>query len=457
MFGRKKKPASNEPTLLAGTDPKVALPPVEFKPDAPDKQQQQGVLISSRAMPHYPVAVMLVAHSLRNRADQILLDFTAQGASLRCRVDGVWEKLPPLDRENGDGMLAVLKTLCLLNPSDRRSQQKGKLPVKFQGIDWIFRFASQGVATGERALITIAPKKPVLNTLTDLGMRDGMQERFKQLINSSDALFLFSSPPGQGLPTTWRVGLEAADRFIRDFHAVFEVTSDEPEIINVTNHTFSSAAGETAQTVLKSLLLKQPDVLVMPDLGSAELAELICEEVKDEHRYAITRLVAGSAVEALLKLLANYRKSAKLMLEITCGVLNQRLVRRLCVDCRQPFQPSPALLQKLGLPPGRIQVLYQPCIPPPPEQRVDANGKPIEIQICSKCGGRGYFGRAAVFELLALNNEIRQAILKNPEPSHVLSVARRQGFLTIQEEGVLAVATGITSLPELQRVLTAKS
>jgi type II secretory ATPase GspE/PulE/Tfp pilus assembly ATPase PilB-like protein len=141
------------------------------------------------------------------------------------------------------------------------------------------------------------------------------------------------------------------------------------------------------------------------------------------------------------------------MLDVCCGSINLRLIRRLCPDCRQPFQPAPQLLQKLGIPAGRVSVLYQPYIPPPPEQRVDANGKPIEIPICRKCGGRGYFGRAAIFELLAMNEEIRQAMLQTPSVDAIVPIARKNGFLTLQEEGILAVATGMTSLQELQRVL----
>ena len=147
MFGRKKKAPASETTLVVGNDPNVQLPPVEFKPDAGDKLQQQGVLIACRAMPHYGSAVMLVAHAIGSRADQILMDFTAQGAAVRFRVDGLWEKMPPLDREVGDGLLVVLKRLCSLNPTDRRSLQKGRLPVKFRGVDWVFGFASQGCPT----------------------------------------------------------------------------------------------------------------------------------------------------------------------------------------------------------------------------------------------------------------------------------------------------------------------
>ena len=172
----------------------------------------------------------------------------------------------------------------------------------------------------------------------------------------------------------------SGDRFVRDFHSIEDVKLDEPELINITKHCFDSSAGETPMTVLKSLLLKQPDVLVFPEFYSQQVAKLVCDEVADESRYAITRVAANSAVEAVLKLMATYKESAKTMVENTCGVINQRLIRRLCPDCRQPFQPQPQLLQKLRIPAGRVQTLYQPFIPPPPEQRVDANGKPIEIE-----------------------------------------------------------------------------
>jgi type II secretory ATPase GspE/PulE/Tfp pilus assembly ATPase PilB-like protein len=429
------------------------LPPVEFKPVAPDKQAQQGILIACRGIEQFPAAEMLIAQALVARADQVMLDFSQQGVVVRFRVDGLWENMPPMERLLGDAVLVILKRLCGLNAADRKSRQKGTLPLSMKGDDRIVTFMSQGIPTGERVMMRIEPKKPKLNTLGDLGMREKMQVQLRALLNSDDALFLFSGVPGHGLPTSWRVGLESADRFVRDFHSVEDITSDDPELINIAKHTFNSAAGETPLTVLKSLLLKQPDALILPDLVNADVVKLICEEVSEEHRYAITRMIAGSSIEALIKLLGTYPASAKSLVKIACGVLNQRLVRRLCTECRQSFQPSPQLLQKLGIPAGRVQSLYQPFIPPPPEQRVDANGKQIEIEICKKCGGRGYYGRAAIFELLTIDDSIRTALMKNPTKEHVLAVAKKSGFLTLQEEGVLSVATGLTSLQELQRVL----
>lgn len=449
MFGRRKKKKSG--SSKGGVD---ELPQVDFKPKAADKQIQQGILIGCRGIEQFPAANGLIAQALLARADQIMLDYSKQGVAIRIRVDGLWEGLPAMDRETGDGVLVVLKKLCNLNSTDRRSRQQATLPLTFQGVDWIVHFTSQGIATGERVLMRIEPKKQVLNTLSDLGMREKMQQQLRDLLNSNKSMFVFSGIPGHALPTMWRVGLEAADRFVRDFHSVEDVATDDPEIINIGKHTFDKSAGETPMTVLKSLLLKQPDALIFPDLFSPEIAKLICGEVIDEGRYAITRVTAASTIEAIIKLMATYPQSAKSLVKITTGCINLRLVRRLCTECRQPFQPTPQLLQKLGLPAGRVKTMYQPFIPPPPEQRFDAQGKPLEIEICTRCNGRGYFGRMGIFELLQMNDDIRRILLQKPDVQSVLPVARKHGFLTLQEEGVLAVAQGLTSRQELQRVLS---
>ncbi|MCR9296498.1 MAG: ATPase, T2SS/T4P/T4SS family, partial [bacterium] len=226
MLGKKKKKAT-----VSSSSGEVVLPKLDFKPKISDDKEQQGVLIACRSLEQYPQAVILAAQAIKNRADQILMDFSQQGAAVRFRVDGIWESMPAMDRPTGDGVLAIYKRLCVLNPTDRKSRQQGVLPLKYKGIDWILDFMSQGVPSGERVLIKIQPKKAVLNTLSDLGMREKMQEQLRHLLNQSEAMFLFSAAAGQGLPTTWRVGMEAADRFMRDFHSVEDKKIDEPEII----------------------------------------------------------------------------------------------------------------------------------------------------------------------------------------------------------------------------------
>lgn len=433
-----------------------ALPPLDLKPLAFDKNEAQGVLVASRQLPGYPVAINLLAQAMKVRGDRILADYSAQGVAVRVRVDGVWEALPPMDRANGDGALVVLKKIWGLNPAERRAKQEGKCAVAFLKGDWVLTLLSQGTNAGERVLISIDPKKPVLKTLADLGMREKMQESFRTYLNGH-GLVVMSAPATHGLPTLWRVGLEAADSYMRDWQSIESKAEPEPEMINITQNFFDPKQGETPEKILEKVLLKQPDVLVFPSLYSDTVVKMAIHQLRTENKHIVTKVLANDPIEAFLFLLGTYKTQAKELLESVSCILNQRLVRRLCDSCRQTFQPTPQLLQKLGIPPGKIGQLYQPFVAPPPEQRVDAKGNPIEIPICEKCSGKGYLGRVAVFELLNVTPDLRNAIVKYAKsPDSIRQIAKKLGHLSFQDEFILAVATGLTSLQELQRISQAK-
>ena len=142
--------------------------------------------------------------------------------------------------------------------------------------------------------------------------------------------------------------------------------------------------------------------------------------------------------------------------KIAC-VIGQRLVRRLCDNCKVGFQPPPQLLQQLGIPPGRVAMLYQPFIPPPIEQQVDENGRPAPITPCHSCQGRGYLGRIGIFELLTPGPQLRDELTKTQDFGRLAAIAKSEGFHNVQTEAVLTVARGLTSLDELKRAFARKA
>lgn len=457
IFGKKKpKPASSDP-MAASAGGDVTLPALEIKQIGISRDEAQGLSIAARQLPGYPVALILVANAIAGRADRIHMDFSAKGAIVRYRIDGVWETLPPMDRATGDGALVAFKKILGLNPAERRAKQEAKFATNFKEIDWVISFMSAGVPTGERVLFTIETKKPTLKTLSDLGMRESMIESFRGMLNGDRGLVVVSAPPSHGLPTLWRVALENADKFIRDWVSLENKADADPEIINVTQNFFEPGVGDPPLGHFAKLMLRQPDVLVMPSLIDDDVVEAVYEQLMTQGKHAVTRVVATDAVDAVLQLMLKHRSQAKNIVKMVSGVINARLVRRLCDRCKQPYQPNPQLLQKLGVPPGRIQKLWNPTIPPPPEQRVDANGKPIEIEICKKCNGRGYFGRMAIFELLTVDDTLKQAFLKYANnPDEIRKLAKQRNHLGFQEEGIAACALGHTSLQEIQKMLAAK-
>jgi type II secretory ATPase GspE/PulE/Tfp pilus assembly ATPase PilB-like protein len=133
------------------------------------------------------------------------------------------------------------------------------------------------------------------------------------------------------------------------------------------------------------------------------------------------------------------------------AVVNQRLIRKLCETCREAVQPTPELLQRLGIPAGRVQVLYREKQPLPPGQEPPRKkGEPL---ICPNCNGLGYRGRTAIYEILVVDDNLRQALAGQPKLDTIKQLSRQAGNRALQEEGILLVALGTTSIAELQRVL----
>ena len=430
--------------------------PVEFLPPLSDKQQAQSLLITARQGTGFEVAAGQLGHAIAARANRILMDFSATGCNLRYQVDGNWEQVTALDRETADPMLYALKQLSLMNPSDRRSGQSGQCGLKIKKDKYQLKLQSQGVKSGERVLARIDPETVPFARLTDLGMRDKMIEAYKGQLNDEGNIVVITAPKGEGLTTTWDVSLNAADRFVRDFQSFEPEKNPEPEVINVGQNYFGGDTGRTELELLKKMVLREPDTLVFPNLPTKESMEVVVKQIETANKQLITRMVAGSAMEAAVKLVAHYPESASSIAGRLGGVLNQRLARRLCENCKVGFEPSAQLLQQLGIPRGRVGVLYQPFIPPPPEQQVDENGKPAPITPCHVCGGRGYFGRLAIFELLVPGEKLKAALPKTRDVAKLMGVAKSEGHRNIKAEAVLTVARGLTSLDELKRVFAKK-
>jgi len=427
-------------------------PPAMLVPKIKDKTQQQSVLIATRQNPGYVVAAGQIGHALISRATHLLLDFSQAACAMRYQIDGQWEQLPPLPRDAGDAMLMAFKQVCQLNPADRRSAQTGKCDVKIQRDKYILTVQSQGIPTGERVLIKIEPEKMPFSTLADLGMRDTMIEQFRAALNSEGTSVVISCPKATGLSTTWQIAINAADRLVRDFQSVEPENDKEPEIININPCLYGGSTGLEPKELMRKIILKEPDVFLFPTIPDDASLLMGLEQVTKAQKQVIARMAASTAVEAAAKIAAQFPGSAKLFASTLRAVINQRIVRRLCERCKVGFQPPPALLQRLGVPAGRITVLYQPFVPPPIEQQVDANGKPAPIIPCEACQGRGYIGRVAIFELLQPGDQFRAALLKTQDVGQLSKVAKEEGHRSLQAEAVLTVARGLTSLDELKRV-----
>jgi type II secretory ATPase GspE/PulE/Tfp pilus assembly ATPase PilB-like protein len=380
-----------------------------------------------------------IASMFDRRVDAAILDFTADSVQLREQVDGVWRADDALDRERGDLMLAVMKQLSALNPDERRKPQAGKFGVVYQKKKLSCVIACQGAKTGERASVKLDFEKPRFSTLAELGMRESLIGPFLEALGGDQGLVLFSSPPGEGLTTLMDVAMQETDRLLRHFVAIESKSRPERYIENLEVTTFDKAAGESPMTVLPKLIRTYPDVIVLRDLDDGAVAELLSKQVA-EKRLIITSIRAKSAPEAMLRVLALKVPRGTFATALTC-VVNARLVRKLCTECRVGFEPTAEMLKKLGLPKDKVQAMYRE---PKPEER----DKP-----CKECDGVGYIGRTGIYQILMVNDVVRNTLVKEPRMEAVNKAARAAQMRTLQEEGILLVAKGATSIQEIMRVL----
>jgi len=456
IFFKKKKNAVVEPEIdlnaLGGS--------------GPENQQRE---IAARQIEQMVPAKELLYDALVKRADKIMLDFTRDAVAGQYMIDGLWHNVDVRDRATGDGMLAVLKTLCGVKVEERRARQEGKFQIEHQltKAKFVGTLTSQGVKTGERAIIDlVAKKRKEFKTLDDLGMRPQMQQRLLEHMRAPQGLVLIAAPPGNGFTTTWNVSLRSTDRMLRDFLGVEDKAKHETDVENINITTFDGAAGVTPDQLLQKLMLTQPEVIVFSDLCNGATVDKLCGYANDprEGKLVIAGVRAQDACEALLRVLL-LKADAKEFAKSVRAVLCARLVRKLNDTCKQPYTPPPQLLTKLGIPAGRVKVLYKEWTPPPPPtpeeekeiRKRKAKLPPTACPLCEQdgplCNGIGYRGRTGIFELLDVDDQLREALVKEPKLEVLRKIARANGHRSLQEEGILLVAQGLTSLTELQRVL----
>jgi type II secretory ATPase GspE/PulE/Tfp pilus assembly ATPase PilB-like protein len=263
-------------------------------------------------------------------------------------------------------------------------------------------------------------------------MRKQMQDQLKEVINQPHGLFLSCGPTGAGKSTTLYAALGELDAFQQNI-----ITVEDPveyKMANVTQIEVNVKAGNTFPNALRSILRQDPDVVMIGEIRDAETAKIACQAANTGHMVFST-IHANDTISALYRL-TDLGVEPFLLSSSISAILGQRLVRKLCDDCKEAYTPKPELLKQVGLPAEKIEAFYRP---------------PTEPQgVCPTCGGLGYKGRLGVFELLVINERLRDMVRENAPVTALRAEARKNGMLYMKEEGLRLVVKGVTSLQELQ-------
>ena len=364
--------------------------------------------------------------ALRRRASDIHIEPGEDAFRVRLRIDGVLHPLSALPLNTALGVMARLKVLGELDIAERRLPQDGQFSVRLADQTVSFRLSTLPCRTGEKAVLRLLEQNDRPLTLDSLGMLAVQQADFYRAISAPQGLILVTGPTGSGKTLTL-------------YSALGELNSPEINLCSVEdpveiplpglNQTqVNLKAGLDFQTVLRALLRQDPDVVMVGEIRDGETAEIAIKAAQTGH-LVLSTLHTNSTVETITRLeqMGIARWMLASALEI---IIAQRLVRRLCPHCRVP-SPEP-----LPLPEGLCpQPIY-----------------PWEARGCPHCYS-GFYGRVALFEVLTLEQDLRQAITDGASAQRIEQLAQERGMVTLFGHGLHAVEQGLTTLAEIYRVL----
>ena len=396
----------------------------------------------------YEAAQTLLFDALWRRATEVEMVVSPNAVKLVYLVDGVpTPRHDLIPRENAELALNFLKGVAGVDVNERRKPQQGSFSAAISGTKanmTAIKVATSGTTQGERLNLKIVGDENRLR-IADLGMTEAQQKQFEEICAKPSGLLIVSGPRVSGITTTLYAALRAHDAFMQNLLTIER--SPLMELENITQNIFDPTKADAPYSrQLQTILRREPDVVMISDCPDRETAHLAVKAAQDGKKIymAIQAKDSFEALKKLISLAGDTDGVASVLLGVSC----QRLIRKLCIACRQAYKPDVALLKKANLPADKIDHFYRP---PPPEGLFDAKGNPLPP--CANCQASGYFGRTGVFELLVVDDTMRDMIRNGQPINNIRAQARSNSMLFLQEVGIQKVISGVTSMNEVLRVM----
>ena len=390
----------------------------------------------------YRTAYDLLKDAAWRRANSILLAPGPQNYNVTYYVDGVALKQPDMPRDQSEYLIRFLKHLGDLDVEEKRKPQTGKFRTrqKKENTDW--ELTAAGSTAGEQVRLKQISKQTLLR-LNEIGLMPDQYEQLNKFRGLHQGLFLISGPPKSGVTSTLYALLRNHDAFINSINTLEKRPS--AVLPNVTQNVFtpSDTGTMTFAKKLQEVVRMGPDIVGVADCEDAETAQVACAAAKDGKMVYVT-LNADSVVQALgkwMRLVGNRSLVAQTLL----GVSNQRLLRKLCSECKQAYAPNKELFRKYNIAAEKVKALYRVG-----KVIYDKRGKPSP---CENCQETGFVGRTGIFEIILINDDLRKVVKQSKSLAEIGTEFRRAKMLYLQEQGLRKVINGTTAINEMLRVL----
>jgi general secretion pathway protein E len=375
----------------------------------------------------------IIHRALDLGASDIHIEPFDSGLHLRYRVDGVLQDSADAPAASlGPAIASRIKLLSQMNIAERRLPQDGRIMTRVKGHELDLRVSTIPTVHGESIVMRVLDRESIQLSLSSMGFSDDTLARYRELLARPHGVLLVTGPTGSGKTTTLYASLASLDAA----HLKIITVEDpvEYQLEGVNQIQVQSQIDLSFARALRAILRQDPDIIMIGEMRDTETAQIGVQSALTGH-LVLSTLHTNTAASAITRL-EDMGVERYLITSAVNGVLAQRLVRSLCKQCKSPVDLEPAYLEQTGLAafmPSGQRTVYQ------------AAG-------CSACMETGYTGRTGIHELFALDDAMHRVIMSGADATLLHAAARRQGMVTLYEDGLRKVAAGLTSMEEVLRV-----
>lgn len=376
---------------------------------------------------------LLITQAIQDRASDIHLEPNEHSLVVRYRIDGVLHEVMKSPKNITSGVTSRLKIMADINIAERRIPQDGRLSVNYNGKKIDLRVATLPTVWGEKVVMRILDNSQAAMALSDLGFSQANYDVFSSSFLKPYGMILVTGPTGSGKSTTLYATLNQIAR-----PEVNVITVEDPveyRLAGINQVQTNVKAGLTFAAALRSILRCDPDIVLIGEVRDHETAQIAVEAALTGH-LVLSTLHTNDAPSAITRL-TEMGLEPFLVGSAVDAVLAQRLARRLCNKCKEPYQPTPE---------GMIQSRF----PWNDGEPIPTLYRPIGCPACSKTG---YKGRLALHEVMAVSETIERLAVERASAAAITEVARAEGMATLRQDGLDKVLRGITSMDEILRVV----
>jgi type IV pilus assembly protein PilB len=371
----------------------------------------------------------MIESAVRQRASDIHIEPGARNLRIRFRIDGALYERANYNNNLLGAIVTRIKIVSGMDISEKRKPLDGRMTQIVDKLEYDIRVSTLPTVYGEKVVMRLASKQALNRSKDQLGLKPDEMTVFDRILSNPNGILLVTGPTGSGKSTTLYTALSELNR--EDVNIVTVEDPVEANINGINQVQVNPKAELSFASALRSILRQDPDIIMIGEIRDRETASIAVQASITGH-LVVSTLHTNSAASTVTRL-EDMGLEAYLIADSVIGIIAQRLVRRLCPDCKQPYEASEQEKKLLGVDPAKPLTLYK---------RVG----------CPKCSGTGFAGRTGVYEIMEVTHDLKLIIERKGTADEIKNQALKEGMKTLRMSATKYVLEGITTVDEMKKV-----